>query len=123
VEDCVDGVLATLDAPLPTVRGKTLNLGTGVATSVAAIADLVLEAAGRPTLEKKAVGERPGQVLLHVADARRAREALAWVPRTTLRDGIARTYRWYAENRAWWEPLRWMRHVRVRTPEGRVELH
>ena len=123
VEDCVEGVLATLEAPLPAVRGRTLNLGTGVATSVATIADLVLEAAGKPGLERKAVGERPGQVLLHVADARRAREALGWAPKTTLRDGIARTYRWYAENRAWWEPLRWMRHVRVRTPEGRVELH
>src|SRR5205085_1268002 len=38
VDDCVDGILAALDAPLPRVRGQVLNLGTGIATSVAEIA-------------------------------------------------------------------------------------
>jgi dTDP-glucose 4,6-dehydratase len=123
VEDCVEGVLAALDAPLGNVRGRVLNLGTGVATSVAEIARLVLEVAGKPAARTEVVADRPGQVQLHRADARAAEAALGWRARTPLRDGIARTYRWFAEHRDWWEPLRWMRHVRVRTPAGKVELH
>lgn len=122
VEDCVDGILACLEAPVDRVRGQVVNLGTGVATSVADIADTVLSIAGRET-PRVSVGERPGQVHRHIGDARRAHALLGWAPRTGLREGLERTYRWYEQNRAWWEPLRWMRRVRVRLPDGREELH
>jgi dTDP-glucose 4,6-dehydratase len=123
VDDCVEGILACLEAPLDRVRGQVINLGTGVATSVLDIADEVLRAAGRPAVPTVSVGERPGQVHLHIADASRAQALLGWRAKTSLRDGIAATYRWYAEHRDWWEALRWMRHVRVRLPDGREELH
>jgi dTDP-glucose 4,6-dehydratase len=123
VEDCVDGVLAALDAPLARVRGQVINLGTGIASSVAEIADLILEIAGKPLLDKVAVGERPGQVHRHIASTEAAHAVLGWEATTRLRDGLERTYAWYSDHRDWWEPLRWMRHVRVRMPDGKVELH
>lgn len=122
VDDCVDGILACLDAPIDRVRGQAINLGTGIATSVGDIAAGVLEASGR-TVPTRTVGERPGQVHRHIADARRAADLLGWRAKTPLREGLRSTYRWYADHRAWWEPLRWMRHVRVRLPDGREELH
>ena len=123
VEDCVEGVLAALDAPLARVRGKVLNLGTGIATSVREIADHVLAIAGKPGLPRVEVGDRPGQVQLHIASAAAAAEALGWRSKTRLRAGLERTYAWYRDHPEWWEPLRWMRHVRVRLPDGKVELH
>jgi dTDP-glucose 4,6-dehydratase len=123
VEDCVAGVLAALDAPLDRVRGAVINLATARATSVATIADRVLALAGRPGLERRTVGDRPGQVELHVGDARRAKELLGWSAKVGLEDGLARTYAWYRDHRAWWDGLRWMRHVKVKLPDGRVENH
>ena len=123
VEDCVDGILAALDAPLARVRGQVVNLGTGVATSVAEIARMALDLAGHPDVPVQSVAERPGQVHRHVSSTARAREVLGWQAKTPLAEGLASTFEWFRGHRDWWEPLRWMRHVRIRTPEGGVELH
>jgi dTDP-glucose 4,6-dehydratase len=123
VDDCVDGVLAALDTPIAKVRGRVVNLGTGVATPVSEIARHVVEISGRADLARETVGERPGQVHRHIAAARLAKTLLGWSPKTSLRDGLASTFSWYRDHRDWWEPLRWMRHVRVRLPDGKVELH
>ena len=123
VEDCVEGVLAALDAPLAQVRGQVVNLATGVATTVTEIADRLLEIAGRPPVERLRVADRPGQVQLHIGDARRAKAVLGWTAKTSLADGLARTYAWYAKHPEWWEALRWMRRVRVKMADGREEMH
>ncbi len=123
VEDCVEGILAALDAPLSRVRGRAINLGTGVATSVAEISRAVLDIAGKPSLARVPVADRPGQVLRHLASTRAALNSLGWKAKTPLRSGLETTFAWYRDHRDWWEPLRWMRHVRVRMPSGQVELH
>jgi dTDP-glucose 4,6-dehydratase len=123
VEDCVEGVLAALDAPLARVKGRAINLATETATGVAAIAEQVLALSNRPALERRSVGERPGQVELHIGDARLAKSLLGWTPRVPLAEGLARTYAWYRDHRAWWDGQRWMRHVKVKLPDGRVENH
>ena len=123
VEDCVEGVLAALDAPLARVRGQVVNLATGVATTVTEIADRLFEIAGRPAVERVRVADRPGQVQLHIGDARRAKAVLGWTAKTSLADGLARTYAWYAKHPEWWEALRWMRRVRVKMADGREEMH
>jgi dTDP-glucose 4,6-dehydratase len=123
VDDCVEGILAALDAPLVRVRGQAVNLGTGASTSVKEIARLVGEVSGNGSVPTRSVGDRPGQVHLHVAATEAADRLLGWRARTPLREGLERTFAWYRDNRAWWEPLRWMRHVAVRTTDGRVELH
>jgi dTDP-glucose 4,6-dehydratase len=123
VEDCVDGILAALDAPLARVRGQVVNLGTGVATSVADIAERILRIASQPALPRVAVGDRPGQVQLHIADTRHAKDVLGWTAKTAFADGLRLTYAWYDAHRDWWQALRWMRRVQVRMPDGRVELH
>ena len=123
VEDCVDGVLAALDAPLARVRGQVVNLATGTATTVVEIADRLQAVAKRGPVERVQVADRPGQVQRHIGDPRRAKAVLGWSARTSLADGLARTYDWYAKNPAWWEALRWMRRVRVKMADGREEMH
>jgi dTDP-glucose 4,6-dehydratase len=123
VEDTVDGVLAALDAPIDRVRGRVLNLGTGVATRVREVADVIQRVAGDGAVPRRSVGDRPGQVHLHVASTSLAQDVLGWRATTPLEDGLRRTFEWYRDHRSWWEPLRWMRHVAVRTADGRVELH
>jgi dTDP-glucose 4,6-dehydratase len=51
------------------------------------------------------VSDRPGHDARYAIDATRIRTDLGWRPSVTVREGLARTVRWYLENEAWWRPL------------------
>jgi dTDP-glucose 4,6-dehydratase len=107
VEDVAEAIEAVIEADLDRVAGEVINLATGRDLSVAEIADLVLDALGKPASLKTHVPERPGQVDCHVGSTDKAERLLAWRARTLFEDGLERTIAWYGENRAWWEsPLR-----------------
>lgn len=120
VEDTARGVEAVLDAPLDRVRGEVFNLGTGVAADVLTVARKVLALTGRGEELVMRTPDRPGQVALHRADPRKAERVLGFRAARSLDDGLAATVAWYAENRAWWERLLWMRSVPVTASDGRV---
>ena len=122
VEDTARGIEAILAAPIERVRGEVFNLGTGVATDVLSIARQVLALTGRGEELLAPTPERPGQVALHRADPRKAREVLGFAAQRKLADGLADTIAWYRENRAWWERLRWMRSVPVTGSDGSVSF-
>jgi len=85
IDDAIAFLLATL---LPGVHG-VFNMGSGRSTSVAEVAELVLQAAG---VSKPVVGEgqeRPGEVMDVVADNSLAAAELGWSPRMSLADGLA----------------------------------
>lgn len=67
------------------------NIGTGVGTSVAQVAELILQGSSR--LVESRDKDRPGssEILELVADNRRAREKLRWVPAVSLKDGLRLT--------------------------------
>ncbi|MBV9355431.1 MAG: NAD-dependent epimerase/dehydratase family protein [Chloroflexi bacterium] len=90
VGDCVTANLASLDRG----SGLSLNIGTGQATSVRQIFDLLAEVAGydRPPQFGEA---RKGDVVHIVLDVSRVRAALGWEARTTLADGLAATYAFF----------------------------
>jgi GDP-L-fucose synthase len=72
-----------------------INVGTGEELSVRDLATAIAEVAGwRGRLDFDA--SRPDGVPRKLLDASRLK-ALGWLPRTTLRDGLAATYRWYCE--------------------------
>jgi len=52
------------------------------------------------------VEDRPGHDLRYAIDDAKLRREFAWRPRESLETGLAKTVRWYLENRAWWEPIR-----------------
>lgn len=120
VADTARGIEAVLAAPIERVRGEVFNMGTGVATDVLTIARQVLAITDRGEELLCPTPERPGQVALHRADPRKAREMLGFEPDRKLADELARTVAWYRENRAWWERLRWMRSVPVTGGDGSV---
>lgn len=71
--------------------GQTINLGSGIETSVRELARIVCEDVGRPELQPEYVEPRPGDVRRHCADATLARSVLAFETRIGLQQGIRRT--------------------------------
>ncbi len=51
------------------------------------------------------VTDRPGHDARYAIDPARIRQELGWRPSVTLDEGLARTVRWYLDNKAWWQPL------------------
>jgi dTDP-glucose 4,6-dehydratase len=102
VDDDAEAIEALIDVELDRVAGEVINLATGVDVSVSEIADLVLDALGKPASLKEFVDERPGQVRRHAGSTEKAERLLGWRARTSLEDGLARTVQWYRENEAWW---------------------
>jgi len=69
------------------------------------------------------IGDRPGQVFRHTADAAKARRLLEWEPRTSFEAGLERTIRWYREHEEFWRPQIWMRKIPIIAASGKRELH
>lgn len=77
--------------------GVPVNLGSGAGHSVRDIVAAVLEAAD---MKPEVVWDagRPAGEKYRVADVSRARKELGFEPEVGLKDGIARTVRWYRDN-------------------------
>jgi UDP-glucose 4-epimerase len=93
VGDVVRANMLLTDAPLDSADGidaRAYNIGTGVETSVNALAD-TLEAAAGATVERRYAEARPGELRHSCLDWSRARRA-GWTPETTLAEGLRQTY-------------------------------
>jgi dTDP-glucose 4,6-dehydratase len=106
VEDDARAIVAAIEADIGLIAGEVVNVATGVDLSVTEIANYVLEGLGKPSSLKVHVDERPGQVHRHIGSVEKARQLLGWEAETSFESGLERTIAWYAENRAWWEPVR-----------------
>ena len=89
VGDVVEALLAAAALQTPAIY----NVGSGVATSVLELHRLCAEVAGIEQ-EPRFAPERPGDLRRSVLDASRAERELGWQARTTLTDGLARTWDW-----------------------------
>jgi UDP-glucose 4-epimerase len=98
VSDSARGILLAGDHPAAV--GRTINLGYGAETTVAELARVVAQAAGRPGAPVEHVEGRPGDVLRLYADMTQARELLGYQPAIGLEDGLARLLAWYREQGA-----------------------
>jgi len=105
------------------IKNQVINVGSGAAHSVYEIAGLILDEMGVSTELLTHIGDRPGQVDLHIASTEKARLLLGWEARTSLTAGMRKTIQWYRENEDWWQNLLWMTQVPIRTTDGKVELH
>jgi dTDP-glucose 4,6-dehydratase len=95
VTDTAAGLMRAATA-VPAV-GRTVQLGTGVETSIGDLARLIADVGGLPLrIEADASRVRPAasEVERLVAQPALAREVLDWSATVTLRDGIARTLAW-----------------------------
>ena len=73
------------------------NLGSGVETSIATIANVIAEIVS-PRLAPSFSPEKPVGYVRRVLSIARSSEELGYRPGTSLRDGIARTVRWLRES-------------------------
>jgi UDP-glucuronate decarboxylase len=92
VDDLIEGFLRMMDAP-DTVTGP-VNLGNPVETSVAELADLIIDLTGsRSTITHKPLPvDDPIQ---RCPDISQARQALKWEPRSPLKPGLERTIAYF----------------------------
>jgi dTDP-glucose 4,6-dehydratase len=102
VEDHCRGVDVVLHRGEP---GQAYNLGAGGQTSGVEVADLILEALGKPESLKQLVADRPGHDYRYCLDNARTR-GLGWDLRYDVLSGIHQTVRWYQQNEWWWRPLK-----------------
>ncbi len=84
VEDVVEAVIKALTA---TEACVTLNIGTGMRTTINELAKLVMSVAGREVPVRHAP-PRKGDIRHSVASVERARKVLGWEPRIGLVEGL-----------------------------------
>ncbi|GBD32944.1 dTDP-4-oxo-6-deoxy-D-allose reductase [bacterium HR33] len=90
VDDLVDGIYTLMQSELE----GPVNLGSDERVTVAGLVRTVIEVSGK----KLAIRYVPGRVGVHARNFSKARiKSLGWEARVTLREGIARTYRWVEE--------------------------
>ncbi len=106
VQDDAEAIEAIIEAPIDALAGEVVNVATGVDISVSAVADLVLEALGKPASLKAHVDERPGQVDRHIGSTDKLERLTGWRAQTSFEEGLQRTVAWYRDNEAWWRALR-----------------
>jgi len=87
VGDVVEANLTAADAELT----GSYNVGTGVETSVLELAATLDGLGLGAPLAPQHADERAGEVRRSCLDATRLRDALGWMPRTSLADGLRRT--------------------------------
>jgi UDP-glucose 4-epimerase len=97
------------------------NVSTGIATSVADLARLALQVAGRdlqPVHEEIRPGERsqiveegrlrlPSELQALVLDPKKAREKLGWKAKVALAEGLRREWEWLLANPDRWNKMRY----------------
>ncbi|WP_033292104.1 NAD-dependent epimerase/dehydratase family protein [Amycolatopsis jejuensis] len=83
VHDLARGVVAALESEQANLP---INIGTGVDTSIATLAKILIEAVGVDV--EPVFNEREVLVSRRAADITRAREVLGWEPRITVEEGM-----------------------------------
>jgi dTDP-glucose 4,6-dehydratase len=87
------------------------------------LAEIILELTGRSRNLVQHIGERPGQVDLHLAATDKIERLLGPGPARPLEDGLRQTIDWYRTHPDWWQRLAWMKHVKIVTASGCEEPH
>ena len=98
VKDVARSVFVAAGRTLPPeerVDSRAFNIGTGVATPVVDLANMLRDIAGKQVPIEHAP-RRPGEQQQSVLDVSKAAAVLDWEPAYTLPQGLAETYAWFA---------------------------
>lgn len=99
IDDCIDALLMT--GISEKAYGNTLNVGNDKHCSFLELVETIIDAAGSGRWEyapftKERAAQEPGDFY---PDITRIKEATAWQPATTLRDGLTKTIEYYRQYR------------------------
>ncbi len=85
--------------------GEVYNIAGGNERENIAITREVLRLLGKPDSLIRPVADRVGHDRRYSLDAAKLGR-LGWAPRVVFEQGLAEAVRWYAENEAWWRPIK-----------------
>ena len=85
--------------------GETYNIGGGNERENIEVARLICDELGKPHSLIRHVTDRLGHDRRYSLETSKL-AALGWKPTTPFEEGLRATVQWYAENRAWWEPIK-----------------
>lgn len=122
IDDHCDALDRILHTNPSITSGQILNLGSGIDISIAEIAGSVKRLMNADS-KLEFIGDRPGQVFRHTCNFSKATDLIQWKPTTSFEEGLKKTISWYENNRKWWEPQMWMRHIPIITASGKKEMH
>ena len=103
VDDHCRGIQLVAEGGRP---GEVYNIGGGTELSNAELTHLLLDAVGADASRIEHVPDRKGHDRRYSVDWSKIADELGYAPRTPFTEGLAATVAWYADNRAWWEPLK-----------------
>src|SRR2546423_2053986 len=86
--------------------GETYNVGSRTEASIEELADRILALLDKPASLKTIVPGRPGHDRRYLLGASKIEGGVGWRPSSAFDSGLEETVRWYADNRAWWAPLK-----------------
>jgi UDP-glucose-4-epimerase GalE len=95
VEDLAEAHVRAVDYLAAGGISTTLNLGTGMGSSVRQVLAAAEAASGRPVPVEEAP-RRPGDPVALYANNTRARQVLGWAPRHGLDEMVATAWRWHS---------------------------
>ena len=111
VDDTCEALTRILHADREQVVGETINLGTGIDTSIHEIARKILDLLDMPESLIEYVTDRPGQVSRHISSKDKAKRLLDWETKIPLDEGLERTVEFYTGHREWWNKFLWMKEL------------
>ena len=86
--------------------GEIYHIGGGTELTNKELTGRLLAACGRDWDMVEPVADRKGHDRRYSLDISKIEQELGYTPQVDLDTGLAATVRWYADNRAWWEPLK-----------------
>lgn len=92
IDDCVRGTVALMESDY----NKPINIGSERLVTIDELADIIIKISGKK-MTKEYDLSAPQGVRGRNADISLARKALKWEPKVSLEEGLAKTYRWIAE--------------------------
>ena len=81
--------------------GEVYNIGTGYRVPNIDVTKKLLELTGRGEDAIEYVKDRPGHDRRYAINSNKLRNELGWEPLTSFEDGLAKTVKWYQQNREW----------------------
>ena len=89
------------------VGGRNEKKNIEVVETICAILDDLRPRAAGPHRDLIAfVVDRPGHDLRYAIDCTKIERELGWKPSETFETGLAKTVRWYLDNKPWWQAIR-----------------
>jgi len=93
VEDIADFYVETMRQR--NIKNEVFNMGTGKLTTVKEVVELIAKVVGK---EPKIVyrPKKPGEIMNFSADVTKLKDFFGKVPKTTLEEGLRKTYEWFS---------------------------